>query len=71
MEGLRKKYPRRVAQRYVTGSTEATNALFFQVELNGIARVGADPLNALKRGIPNYRRINQLGPMPSNFDNFR
>ena len=62
---------RLVAQRYVTGSTEATNALFFQVELNGIARVGADPLNALKRGIPNYRRINQLGPMPSNFDNFR
>ena len=35
-----------MAQRYVTGSTEATNALFFQVELNGIARVGADPLNA-------------------------
>ena len=62
---------RLVAQRYVTGSTEATNALFFQVELNGIARVGADPLNALKRGIPNYRRINQLGPMPSSFDNFR
>ena len=62
---------RLVAQRYVTGSTEATNALFFQIELNGIARVGADPLNALKRGIPNYRRINQLKPMPSSFDNFR
>ena len=60
-----------VAQRYVTGSTEATTALFFQVELNGIARVGADPLNALKRGIPNYRRINQLAPSPSTFDNFR
>ena len=62
---------RLIAQRYVTGATEATNALFFQIELNGIARVGADPLNALKRGIPNYRRINQLTPPPSTFDNFQ
>ena len=60
-----------VAQRYVTGATQATDALFFQIELNGIARVGADPLNALKRGIPNYRRINQLTPPPSSFDNFQ
>ena len=60
-----------VAQRYVTGASQSTNALFFQIELNGIARVGADPLNALRRGIPNYKMINHLTPLPSTFENFQ
>ena len=60
-----------VAQRYVTGATQSTNALFFQIELNGIARVGADPLNALKRGIPNYKMINHLTPLPATYENFQ
>ena len=60
-----------VAQRYVTGATQSTNALFFQIELNGIARVGADPLSALKRGIPNYKMINHLTPLPATYENFQ
>ncbi len=60
-----------VAQRYVTGATQSTNAFFFQIELNGIARVGADPLSALKRGIPNYKMINHLTPLPATYENFQ
>ena len=33
----------------------------FSSRVKRYCQVGADPLNALKRGIPNYRRINQLG----------
>lgn len=62
---------RAVVQRYVTGADRRDNRIFFQVELNGIARVGTDPLSALKQSIPNYRMINQLTPLPAKFDNFR
>jgi LPS-assembly protein len=60
-----------VVQRYVTGADRRDNRIFFQIELNGIARVGTDPLSALKQSIPNYRMINQLTPLPAKFDNFR
>ncbi|MEN9794610.1 MAG: LPS-assembly protein LptD [Pseudomonadota bacterium] len=62
---------RAVVQRYVTGADRRDNRIFFQVELNGIAKVGTDPLSALKQSIPNYRMINQLTPLPAKFDNFR
>jgi LPS-assembly protein len=62
---------RAVLQRFATGADQANNAVFFQIELNGIARVGTDPLDALRRSIPNYRMINRLSPMPAKFDNFQ
>lgn len=45
---------RAVAQRLATSSTTATTAFFLQLELNGLARVGASPLDVLKRNIPGY-----------------
>jgi LPS-assembly protein len=60
-----------VAQRYVTNATERNTAVFFQIELNGIGRVGTSPLSALNRSIPNYQMINDLSPMPSRFDQFQ
>jgi LPS-assembly protein len=62
---------RAVVQRFVTSADRRNNAIFFQIELNGIARVGTDPLSALKQSIPNYRMINQLSPIPAKFDNFQ
>jgi len=62
---------RLVAQRFVTGARERNTAVFFQIELNGLARVGTNPLGALTRSIPNYQMINQLSPLPSKFDNFQ
>ncbi|MBM3375675.1 MAG: LPS-assembly protein LptD [Betaproteobacteria bacterium] len=62
---------RTVIQRFATGANRFNNAIFLQIELNGIARVGTDPLDALRRSIPNYRMINRLSPMPAKFDNFQ
>ncbi|MFZ9841739.1 MAG: LPS-assembly protein LptD, partial [Burkholderiaceae bacterium] len=62
---------RAVVQRFRTSAEQSNNAFFLQVELNGIARVGTNPLEALKRAIPNYRMINQLTPLPAQFENFQ
>jgi LPS-assembly protein len=62
---------RAVMQRFVTSAQKRNNAIFLQVELNGIARVGTNPLAALKNSIPRYRMINQLTPLPAKFDNFQ
>jgi LPS-assembly protein len=32
--------------------------VFLQLELNGFSRLGSNPLEALKRNIPGYQRIN-------------
>jgi LPS-assembly protein len=48
---------RAVAQRLATSSTTATTAFFVQLELNGLARIGASPLDVLKRNIPGYSQL--------------
>ena len=60
-----------VAQRFVTSASEKNTALFFQIELNGMGRIGTNPLSALTRSIPNYQVINQITPLPAKFDNFQ
>ena len=45
---------RAVAQRIATSTTTVTNAFFLQLELIGLARVGPNPLDILKRNIPGY-----------------
>lgn len=48
-----------VMQRLATQTQNSNTALFFQLELNGFARVGSNPLDILKRNIPGYGVINQ------------
>jgi LPS-assembly protein len=62
---------RMVFQRYATSATEQNTALFFQLELNGLGRIGTSPLPVLERGIPNYQMINEIAPLPSRFENFQ
>lgn len=62
---------RTVFQRYTTSATEKNTALFFQIELNGLGRLGTNPLPVLERGIPNYQMINEITPLPSRFENFQ
>lgn len=50
---------RLVAQRTPTATGQATSALFFQLELNGLTRLGSNPLDALRSSIPGYQMINQ------------
>jgi len=61
-----------VVQRFASALGVATRAVFLQLELNGFSRIGSNPLEALKRNIPGYTRINQtLNPGKSgDFDDY-
>lgn len=61
-----------VVQRFASSLGSATNALFVQLELNGFSRIGSNPLEALKRNIPGYSRINQAVPtgQPYGFEDY-
>jgi LPS-assembly protein len=48
-----------VAHRLATQTAKATSAFFVQLELNGFARIGSNPLDMLKRSVPGYGVINQ------------
>jgi LPS-assembly protein len=61
---------RMVMQRFATGAERKNTAIFLQIELNGLGRIGTDPLSALSRSIPNYRPANQQRPLPARFENF-
>jgi LPS-assembly protein len=45
---------RSVVQRVSTATADANYALFFQLELGGLASIGSDPLSLIKRGVPGY-----------------
>ncbi len=49
---------RLVASRYVTGASTTTSTLFLQLELNGLTRLGSNPLESLKRNVPGYQLVN-------------
>jgi LPS-assembly protein len=51
-----------VGQRVPTATGRATSALFFQLELNGLTRLGSNPIDTLRASIPGYQLVNQ----PSN-----
>ncbi|MDH5340741.1 MAG: hypothetical protein OEW22_13245, partial [Rubrivivax sp.] len=55
-----------VAERLSTGVSEATTRLLFQLELVGLSRLGANPLQVLKDNIPGYRMLREApGTEPS------
>jgi len=45
---------RAVMQRVSTATANANTALFFQLELGGLASIGANPLKVIQRNIPGY-----------------
>lgn len=48
-----------VAERLSTGRSEATTRLLLQLELVGLSRLGASPLQVLKDNIPGYRLLRE------------
>lgn len=48
-----------VVQRFVTAAQQSTTALFFQIELNGLSRLGSNPIDLLRRNIPGYSKLNE------------
>ena len=52
---------RTVGQRIPTATGKATSGIFFQLELNGLTRLGSNPLDALRTSVPGYQMVNQPG----------
>jgi len=55
---------RSVFQRLVTKEDQTTDTLFFQLELNGMGRIGSNPLDVLKLSVPGYQTSHELTPQP-------
>jgi LPS-assembly protein len=55
---------RGVIQRLATKEDQSTDAFFLQLELNGMGRLGANPLEVLKHSVPGYRTTNEFLQTP-------
>ena len=55
---------RLVAHRFVTTTQAAQMSYFVQLELNGISRIGSNPMDALKRNIGGYYRADPRAQAP-------
>ncbi len=55
---------RGVIQQLATRENQSTSSLFFQLELNGMGRLGSNPLDVLKQSIPGYRPSNEFNQTP-------
>lgn len=53
-----------VMQRLSTAIGQSNNSIFLQLQLNGFADIGSNPLSLLKRSIPGYGRISQTSAGP-------
>ena len=50
---------RGAVHRFATNPDDVTQALFLQLELNGLTSVGSSPVNLLKRSVAGYGKINE------------
>lgn len=57
-----------VGQRLTTTAQSASTAVYLQLELNGLARIGTSPLELLRRSVPGYQRTNDPTLSPRDRD---
>jgi LPS-assembly protein len=55
---------RLVGHRFVTTTQESSMSYFLQLELNGVSRIGSNPMNELRRNIGGYFRTDPRGFAP-------
>ena len=55
-----------VLHRFVSATQEYVNAMFFQLELNGISGIGSSPLELLRQNITGYTKTNERRPVDFN-----
>lgn len=56
-----------VLQRFTTATQETSTGVFVQLELSGLTKIGSNPLQALRRNVPGYTKINQPVTAPLDF----
>ena len=57
-----------VLHRFVSATQEYANSMFFQLELNGVSRIGSNPLELLRQNITGYTKTNE--PLPAECNPF-
>lgn len=55
-----------VVHRFVSAEQEYVNAMFFQLELNGVSRIGSNPLELLRQSVTGYTKTNEPVPAARN-----
>lgn len=55
-----------VMHRFVSATQEYINAMFFQLELNGVSRIGSNPLELLRQNVTGYVKTNEPPPAERN-----
>jgi LPS-assembly protein len=55
---------RGMVQHLATKEDQSTDAVFLQLELTGMGRIGANPLDVLKQSVPGYRPSNEISQTP-------
>ncbi len=60
------------AQRLQTNTQQVSNSVYLQFELNGLARIGTNPIDVLRRSVPGYQKLNDptlqpAGAAPSDY----
>ena len=53
-----------VAHRFATATQQTSTTFFMQLELNGVSRIGSNPLETLRRNISGYTRLDPRAPRP-------
>jgi len=48
-----------VVHRFVSATQEYINTMFFQLELNGVSRIGSNPLELLRQNVTGYAKTNE------------
>ena len=48
-----------VGQHLVTNVNQVSSSVFVQFELNGLARLGTNPIDVLRRSVPGYQTVNE------------
>ena len=61
---------RLVGQRLTTTTQTTTNSVYVQLELNGLARLGTNPLDLLRRSVPGYQKTNDPTVSPRDREDF-
>jgi LPS-assembly protein len=53
-----------VAHRFAVATQQASTTLFVQLELNGVSRIGSNPIDTLRNNIGGYVRVDPRAPSP-------
>jgi len=58
---------RAVAHRFATSLNAVSTSFFVQLELNGVSRIGSNPLDVLRRNVGGYTRLDPRAPRTDDY----